>query len=182
MPSCLPSTHVLGQPGYPVALVSLTPSLGTLLTGQSVELWACRAAAQGRLRLNDPGNCACHLPCPPCAERARESVARLLPPGTNLTSPTPFPTRTRRLDPDRMPSLLHASALCPPSWPGGRHSFLFLNLFIYLWLCWVFRAAIVVCGLLTAVASLAAGHRLWAAWARYLGCTGFVAPWCVGSS
>ena len=42
------------------------------------------------------------------------------------------------------------------------------KLFIYVWLCWVFLVAIVVCGLLTAVASLAAGHRLWGARASLL--------------
>ena len=56
---------------------------------------------------------------------------------------------------------------------GFIQSFFFLNLFLYFWLHWVFIAAlrlpscgawwllfIVVCGLLTAVASLAAEHGL----------------------
>ena len=63
------------------------------------------------------------------------------------------------LRPTRLLSVLRAgqAAIIP---------FFFFKLFIYLRLCWVFLVAVVVCGLLTAVASLAAGHRLWAARAR----------------
>ena len=65
---------------------------------------------------------------------------------------------------------------------GGRDgaSFLKLNLFIYFWLCWVFIAVhrlslaavnagyslVVVFGLLIAVASLVAEHRLQGTWAQ----------------